>query len=388
MPIFSLPHSATCLCCALLTCIPAAAYAQRPAIFITRPGEVLKLDDANEDGDFLDFAEVSIYADALPPNLGPIDGDSSRLFVIDAHNANIFVLEDLNEDGDALDAGEILLYAEFPAGSVASTPAGLACHPNGTLLSADAAAGALCRFQDLNQDGDALDAGEAIQIADGLTSPLAVAVRPDAKLLLAQDETQIPVRILHDLNADGDYFDFAENISYAENIDPGYDMTALGDDIAYLTRPAEGTVMRLQDLNADDDVLDFGEAVVYTQGLDTPAVVTYVGTDVLYVASNDVPGSVYLLEDLNADGDALDFGETRLVADGITNPAGIAFVGGEMPCLAGDVDYSGAVDMDDVPSFVQVLIGNLVWPDTCPADVNEDGFANGDDIQPFIELLF
>ncbi len=380
--------NATRLCCLSLAWITTATYAQQqPAIFITRPGEVLKLTDTNGDGDFLDLAEVTLYADSLPSNLGPIDGNAQRIFVLDLNNANILALEDLNEDGDALDIGEVLIFAEFSDGPSTPLTAGLACHPNGTLLSATKNVGVLYRFEDHNQDGDALDFGESTPIAEGLTSPLAIAIRPDGKLLLAQDRLAIPARILNDLNGDGDYFDFAENISYAENVAPGFDMTAPDDNIAYLTYPTDGTILRLQDLNSDDDVLDFDEVILYAQDLDAVTMMAHVNADTLYVTSNDGQGSLYLIEDLNADTDALDWGETRLVATGITNPKGIVYVDGEMPCLAGDVNYNGDVDMDDITPFVQVLIGELVLTDTCPADVNEDGLANGDDIRPFIELL-
>ncbi len=55
----------------------------------------------------------------------------------------------------------------------------------------------------------------------------------------------------------------------------------------------------------------------------------------------------------------------------------------------GDLDDNGFVDMDDVPAFVTVVLGQDpgVGFDSEQADVNCDGGADGLDLQPFLNLL-
>ena len=55
----------------------------------------------------------------------------------------------------------------------------------------------------------------------------------------------------------------------------------------------------------------------------------------------------------------------------------------------GDMDDDGDVDMDDVPHFVAVLLGNPTPPGILPerADINDDGDSDGDDIQQFVDKL-
>jgi hypothetical protein len=54
----------------------------------------------------------------------------------------------------------------------------------------------------------------------------------------------------------------------------------------------------------------------------------------------------------------------------------------------GDTSLDGAVNVDDIPSFVDVLLGGLTDPmQLCAADLNHDGTADGLDIQAFTDLL-
>jgi len=368
----------------ILVNVPQAG-AQDGALYVAQPGQVLKLMDHNGDGDFLDFAETTVYAEGLPADIGAIDGNTSRLFVVVADSATILVIEDLNADGDALDFSEVALYAALPEADPPPILAGLACHPDGILLTAEQTTNAVYRAEDLNGDGDALDLDELFQVADGLSDPSALAARPDSLVLLAQQLTEIPVRILHDRTNDGDYQDFAENISYAEDIPPGDDITAPLDHIAYMTRPAQGLIVRLQDLTGDDDVLDYAEVVRYAENLSSPTAITHENADSLFVTSQDAGGSIYHIRDLNADGDALDFAEVVIVAEGLGQMSGIVYVAAA--CVKGDINGTGTVSIDDVPPFVEVLLGTLHLSDPCPADMNNDGQIDGADIQSFIDVF-
>lgn len=366
----------------------APAGAQDTALYASRPTQILKLADLNADGDFFDFAEIAEYAAGLPAGLGAIVNSGDDVYVVDGPTASIYLIRDLNADGDALDFAEVLLYAQLV---VQPTPSlvGLAIDADGALLSMDSASASLFRAADLNADGDALDANESMQVATALSGPVAIAVRPDGRLLAALQNAAIPIRILEDNTADGDYFDFAENISYAEDVPAGSHLVTVDDRLAFLARPAEGRVMKLHDWTGDDDVLDFAEIVPYAEGLPSPARLALDGAGGLFVACQNPGGSIYRLRDLNADGDVLDFAEAIVVVEGITQIGGLTFVSPPVAaCLKGDVDDNDSVSTADIAPFVNILLGIVIPADACPADTNNDGQINGLDIPFFVSALF
>jgi len=366
----------------------SSAVAQSAAVFVSRPGQVIKLVDVNGDGDLLDFAEQSVFADSLPLDLDRITAQGGRLFVGATSSAEVFVMADLNADGDAMDFGEVLLYGQIPPSTPSPTLAGLAAAADGTVFAGDCMTGKLYAFVDANGDGDALDFSETLVVAEGLSAPVAITVRPDGAILVGQNDATIPVRILQDRNGDGDFLDFAENLSYVENVSPGADIAAASDTRAFITRTTTGEVMVLRDLNGDNDALDVGEVVSYAAGLDAPLAVTSAGGGGLFVAALDAAGTVYQVRDVNGDGDALDFAEVLTVAAGVNQPAGIVFLAAAPAgCLRGDVNHDTVVDISDVGSFVQILLCDAAPADPCPADVNNDGAINGKDIQAFINRL-
>lgn len=384
---------AACYCtiAMVMGSVHQGAYAQAPAVFIARPGQVIELIDLNGDGDFLDFAESRVFADSLPTDLNRITANAGNLFIGAQTSAEVFVARDLNADGDALDFGEVTLYGRLPSQTPAPQLAGLGSAPNAGLFAADATAGRLYALIDANNDGDALDFAETLPVAEGLSAPTAVTVRPDGVVLLSQADVNIPVRILQDRNADGDFLDFAENISYVESAPVVDDLFAATNPLAFAVRTATGQVAALRDGNGDNDALDIGEVLTYAAGLDTPLVVASAGkgSDSLLVAAGDAAGTVYLVQDVNGDGDALDFAEVVVVGMGVNQPTGIVTVAAAMPgCLKGDVNMDALVDVNDIAPLVQILAGTTPPADPCPADVSGDGAINGEDVQAFIDVLF
>lgn len=355
-------------------------------LFVAQPGQILRLTDCNSDGDYFDFVEKKIHATGLPSAVGALVWKDPALYVLGTSSATIYRVRDLNGDGDALDFAEVSLFAQL---IIQPTPAlvGLAISADGALLTLDSVSGTLYRIADLNGDGDALDAGEILQIGSNLSNPLAITVRPGGALLVALQSATVPVRILRDLNADGDYFDFAENISYAESIAAGNDLAAVDLRTAFMTRAAEGRVIKLQDLTGDDDVLDVAEIIPLAEGLPAPAKIVLAADGDVLIACQNPDGSIYRLHDLNDDGDALDFAETLVIADGVTQVGGMVFVASPIAeCLKGDVDGNSTVNTADIPPMVDILLGNVNPPDPCPADTNNDGLLDGRDIRPFIAL--
>lgn len=358
-------------------------------LFVSRPGQVRVLHDLNGDGDFFEFNEVRLYADGLPVGVTAMAAIGDDLFVLDPGNLRVIRLRDLNGDGDALDFGEVMTFAELPPGPPTRDYHGLTAGADGGLLTADAASGRLLVVADLNGDGDALDAGEMRFIAEGLTGPRSIAIRPDGRLLVAQNNASVPVRILRDRDGDGDYFGFAENISYAESFSPGTHLHSKDHLLSYLLRPSSGEILRLHDLTGDHDVLDFGEVSLYAGGLASAAVMSPGPTGALYIAADDAAGTVYLVRDLNSDGDALDFGEVLPVAVGITQPQGMVQIGSAaLPeCIRGDTDGNGAVNPADIGPFVSALLELLTPEELCRFDMNDDGVLDGRDVQAFVGLL-
>jgi hypothetical protein len=355
-------------------------------LYVSLPGRVLVLVDDNADGDYLDFAEQRVYVDALRADLGALFARGDDRFLLDAATSTILRLRDLNSDGDCLDFAETVPWAQ-PPGPAPAPLIGLAGLPAGPLFSADPGAGEIYRFEDLNADGDAFDAGEALVVAAGLTAPTALDARPDGRLLVAVGETAVPVRILHDRNADGDFLDFAENLSYAENAAPGLDLASPADRIAFLARPADGIVLKLHDLTADGDALDFAEVTPFAPALPAASFIAAAGPGRIYVLAADPAGTLYRLEDLNGDGDAADAGEILLVADGLAPAAGLALAPPAQDCVAGDLNADGAVELSDVPLMAAALLGLGPPPLLCRADLAPDGLIDARDLRAFIALL-
>lgn len=364
-----------------------AARAQVGGLFAARPGEIVRLVDRNGDGDFLDFAEQATFADGLPSDPDRLAASGGRLYVGAVSNAEVWLVEDRNGDGDALDFAEVSLYGRVQATAPAPALGGLAVRADGALLAGDAAGGRVFVLADLNGDGDALDFAESRLLADGLSATVAVALRPDGRVLVAQTDVNIPVRILEDRNGDGDCLDFAENLSYAEALAPGADLSACSDVLAYLARPASGEIVVLRDLDGDNDALDFGEVIQHAGGLAMPGALTPDGAGGLYVVGQDAAGTVYHVRDLNGDGDALDFGEVTTVAAGLTGVTGLVRTTAAAPCLKGDADGDGVVDAADAAALVNVLLGLMTPPDPCPTDVNGDGTTDGRDVPALVLVL-
>lgn len=88
---------------------------------------------------------------------------------------------------------------------------------------------------------------------------------------------------------------------------------------------------------------------------------------------------------------------TGVDGDGADNGApnaGAAYVFVLVPCAApGDLNCDCAVDLDDVPPFVQALVDptgyDAAYPDCSilNGDMQPDGMVNGEDAQRFVELL-
>lgn len=370
----------------LIAMISGAATSSAAAgeLFALRPGQVHLLVDGNGDGDYFDFNETQLYADGLPATAMAISSSADSVFVLDPASRTIIRLRDENGDLDALDFGESLAFAELPAGPAG--PTAIVAAGEDALFATDSGCGCVYAVRDRNDDGDALDFSEVSMVAVGLTLPQSIAMRPDGAMLVAQQSSQAPVRILDDRNGDGDFLDFAENISYAENFAAGIAVQAMSTAWSLLLRPGDGTLQLLDDLTGDNDALDFAEVRLFAEGLSSASALA-ANAGEAFVARTGAAGGLWRVGDLNADGDALDFGEVLMVASSFTDIRGLAMRSAAVPCIKGDVDANGIVNTADISPLVNVLLGVAVPGDPCPPDVNNDGLLDGRDVQAFVVEL-
>lgn len=142
-----------------------------------RTDQVLLLRDFNGDGDSRDEGEITVFFDA--DNLSGIESPTTNVFnVHQASDKSVYVgdggadavyrLQDLNNDGDANDEGEAVVWFSDAnaAGFTLPTPNGVHEGGDGAIYIVNAGTGseptdAVYRTEDLNGDGDAEDEGEA-----------------------------------------------------------------------------------------------------------------------------------------------------------------------------------------------------------------------------------
>ena len=196
--------------CATLLSAPALAqtpFVPRADIWVTDSSNdrITRLRDLNFDGDYNDAGEsVVFYSDLLGafPLSNNVNIESTRdgaLWVSETNTDQILVLRDLDNDGTAHGSSEAAVFFQGgvnAAGLALPTPQGL--HWDGAVLWVANAQGGtsgkdtILRLEDLNNDGDALDAGEALEfyVSDDLSqggstndsSPQDVQIGPDGAL--------------------------------------------------------------------------------------------------------------------------------------------------------------------------------------------------------------
>lgn len=154
-----------------------------------RADALFLLTDKNGDGDAIDDGERQLFFD--DSNASGLESPSRNIFsVTQAGDKSVYVgdgsadavyrLQDLNRDGDANDAGEAVAWfdAENAEGLALVTPNGIAEGADGAVYITNAGvssspADAVYRTEDLNGDGDANDAGESTVWLDLQTIELA-----------------------------------------------------------------------------------------------------------------------------------------------------------------------------------------------------------------------
>jgi sugar lactone lactonase YvrE len=239
-------------------------------------------------------------------------------FVSAATEGRVYRVEDLNGDGDALDAGEVTAWAnglDLPTGLVTDGAA---------LLVAETNTGRIHRLQDLNGDGDALDVGETMLWSQGFVSPLNLARELDGVVFVTDDVEGLVWR-LADLNGDGDALDTGESTLFAADI-TGAAGLVIAEGGLFVASADNGRTHRVMDGDGDGDALDTGENLVHAVDVGFPVDLLMDGAGCYFVSVTS--SSINRVCDLNGDGDGQDVGEVLPYAGGVfaalDGPAGMA----------------------------------------------------------------
>lgn len=289
---------------------------------------------------------------------GRWDGGSSPM-------RGIHRMEDLNGDGDAEDAGELVtLVPDNGTITAPSTVAGmnvpvdtenftrLTKYNDGVVAWTGFSGSfsndfALYRFEDLNSDGDVLDAGEVSNFMNAVDKNPSLDRNADfasgvLRDLATVDSLGAPsghARLMHLATLE----EGGKQVVYAasDSSDTGnFSMNANGEGV-------NGLIYRCEDLNLDGDANDAGEVKLFFDGSSTSPIFNFpkiVGMaahgDTVYVASLNNDTVVFGLKDLNGDGDAMDLGEQiDNFGSGIWDPNTYGNAHGDYPVLF-DVDFS------------------------------------------------
>ena len=342
---------------------------------------IFRYQDLNQDGDVQDPGEQIVFYDLTGPGpnltnmqaltISPIDGS---VWVSGTSLDIILRLEDKNGDGDANDAGEFKVFYDNTGAQAISSVVALAFDKNGVLyLLNSGSADKVVRLQDKNNDGDALDSGEATIYLDNTALSGAWLVSPSDMILhkgdlYVVDNLKNVIVRLRDLNLDGDAQDLNEGVQWAVAKPSGVGTGSTWNIIFHLNvlygveLGGSYFVRRWEDKNSNNNAMDPGEATMFFDSgnnaskvtLKTSFSLTADPTGSLYVC-NHTADTVYKLTDVNQDLDTNDLGEVTVYVansgsppppklldrarDCVIGPAGVIKVGVMQPRLGQTADW-------------------------------------------------
>lgn len=317
---------------------------------------VWRLSDFDQDGDYNDPGEVLSYYDDVtgafvltnPSCIGTsFDG---TVYIGDSTLDVILALRDQNYDGDANDPGEARLFFDNTnaSGAVLASVQSLTVDALGRvfLAIANTSTGGvdqILKLQDLNQDGDANDAGEAIDYctipggsgAVGNSIPTEVRAGPDNNLYYtevgATGVVTKGVYKLEDANFDGDCNDAGEVTLFwtpgpqPQPNSPFYYSLAI--DRAgwfYITDHSNNErVWRGRDIDSSGMIDPSEETLFYQTSASTWWDIEVRDDGWILLCEDETPDRITALKDLNADGDALDNNESYDAYSDLVSPTDI-----------------------------------------------------------------
>ena len=408
-------RTAPFLCVGLLAVATAAGAASKRLVAFTFDQTLdvlLRIEDLNGDGDTLDAGEVSRFIDdTIAATLGVENAQGmhafSRRHVLATDNFvpdNIVRLLDANDDGDAFDAGEATVYHDgaLPGGFSLTNPASLTRGDDGAFYVIDnntldnANPEALYRLADNNSDGDVNDPNEVTQVYEfspaGVSATTVLEVESGAGgAFYAFDITSANTRIIRvepDGSAATDWVTASTMFSLS-SVSLSGTIAELGFDRQRERMLVGGflganvVICSLRDRN-DNNVIDQANEVRVVWNEGTSGFNTGSPRDIFWLPDNTVlwvdalSDRIWRLTDLNDDGDYADAGETDFIYDAAAAGAAgqpsaplMLTVVAVLHCVS-DLDEDGVVTLTDL-SILLANFGTVSGATPSDGDLDGDG---------------
>lgn len=364
-PIQTLPPIAL-----ILALCSGSAQAQNLGVtFVTDSGtdSVFRMEDLNLDGDYNDAGEVVNYYDetlgniTLGNNVGIAVGGDGIVYVCDSSSDLVMALEDTDNNGTCNESTD---HSVFFDGTVTGNAGGiemasalnLILTPDGRMWVAVAnnstGVDQILRLEDLNNDGDANDAGEAFSFFEPATGgSIADSIVQD--VVFAQDGNFYYLEMgssgfyskgvykLVDGNNDGMIDPVTEVSTFfippTQINTPFYWGFTQGSDGAfYMADTSNELIWRFQDADANGTIDNTTEASIWWSSPSSSLIWQVVATSdgALYCAESQAPDRVLRMIDANHDGSIDPLTEVDELYDDtlspivISNPRGLTVVEG------------------------------------------------------------
>ncbi|MFO0840405.1 MAG: hypothetical protein U1D55_18005 [Phycisphaerae bacterium] len=364
--------------------------------------------------------------------LSPLSLAQTRFLVADRTNDGLYFARDLNSNVHIDEPGEISLW--FNGANAAGTlgpqnPTALGIRRDGLCIMGDQLNRCVYRLQDLNDDGDAQDAGESLVAADATNASLVSFAFPTGVAFDASGDIYVvnagttsgsdAIYRLVDLNSDGDFQDAGEITEYVGvgAFGPGngpyspQEILFVGD-VGYLRNSSANLfgIYRFVDLNNNGRADDPGEFTLWFDGTNASGVAYSSGFAIdvdpirpraIYALALATGGIDQLIraQDLNNDGDAQDAGEAALIwstaESGFTSVDVLGMASGQVlvtdnsgkrVIVLTDLDHDGlftsAGERADYFTNTSLLMGDLRQISTMPClgDLTSDQHVDEADL--------
>ena len=316
---------------------PSEPFAVPGDVYVTDSANdvIYRIVDLNMDGDGNGPGEVTVFYD---DTLGAVNfgnnsnisfGPTGLLYVTDSATNQIVRLVDLDGDGNCHGVGEATVFFDGDplvnlSGIEMAGPAGVSIGANHDVFVADSDSGgsgldAILRLRDLNFDGDANDAGEAIRLYSppgglgGHSIPSDVIIGIDGKLYyIESSSTGFYAKGIYQLD-DADSNDFIDPVTEVKQFfvpTPGGSLEflwTLTQDAAgnfYTADTGNDIIWRVRDDNSDNVITNATEASAF---LTAPGVsliwdVSVSADGTLICVEDQAPDRVLRMKDTNSDG--------------------------------------------------------------------------------------
>lgn len=256
--------------------------------------------DLNGNGHCNDPGEVGVFFDSTSPDANlhlqtpryVVMGPDGSLYVGDSNRDFILRLTDLNQDGDANDAGEAsIFYDNLSGGPLLGSINNMAFDGSGALFISDSGASStdrhVTRMRDDDNDGYCTAVAGEVQLIYSFTTTTGLILDRPAGLVIDADGTLL----LSEYFATDNIYRLVDTVGALNG-----DANDLGEQVLYFASDSLGFT------------LDFAESMAFA-----PPVAGFAPT--LYVNSGSVQDRVYRFHDANGDGVIDNPGEVTIYWD-------------------------------------------------------------------------